>query len=87
MAAATAGLLHALGVSPADERDALEDTCVSLLQGRGHVAEVVGLTYGTLTLKSSPVAAGLLRWDLDELQATLEDRFPGKVARIVIRTS
>jgi hypothetical protein len=84
MAAATAALLHALGVQPADERDELAATFERLAAERGHDASVVGLRYGVLTVQATPMAATLLRYDLDLLFEQLSVRFPGTVERVVV---
>lgn len=84
MAAAAAGLMSALGVAPAEQRDQLEIDCQEVLAERDHDAQVVGLQYGTLTLEAGTVAAGLLRWDCQAILEELDRLHPGAVVRIDI---
>jgi hypothetical protein len=81
-----ATMLSALGIVTSDTRDDLERVCLEELTARGHVADVVGVRYGVVTVRCAPGPAGLLRWDVDSILAAIQARTSEPVRRIVIHT-
>ena len=84
-AAGLTGLLNSLGIADAGTRGSVEDAIVEELAQLGFEAQVRDLRWGTLTLEATPQVATLLRYDQDNLLATLAERHPGAVSKLRIQ--
>lgn len=77
-----ASLVHALGLTTPDRRDAAVDAAQEIVSRKGLAAEVVRLRYGVLTLATDPRTARLLEFDRDVILAAIERRCPGVVTEV-----
>lgn len=79
-------LMGRFGVERADVQDAVIARASHVLAERGHNAEVISLRHGTLLVRCIPVAASLLRYDIEQVRAGIEETHPGMVTEIRLTT-